>query len=392
MSGERCCIIRRSYYPAETHLRRNAETLAAAGYEVDVICLRGPGEPAREVVDGVRVYRLPLRTRRAGLPLYVMDYGGFFALAAATVGWLHLRHPYAVVEADSMPDALAFAGLVPRLAGARLILYLFESMPELWAQKQGVPMTHWSVRLLRWQERVSCAVADAIICCHEMARNVLVQHGVPEQKVTAVLNVPDERMFHRALRAHERRGHELRLVQHGTITENYGIQVVLEAIRLLGPQHRVHFDIVGQGEYRPVLEALARRLGVEEQVEFHGFVTRERLMELLARADIGVVPMLFEYQSPNKMFEFVALGVPVIASDRRTFRQHFSDDEVLYFRTGDAGDLARAIAWAIAHPRGMEERAGRAWERYQEYRWQVMKERYLGVYDLLVRQAGRGMS
>ncbi|MCL6429530.1 MAG: glycosyltransferase family 4 protein [Anaerolineae bacterium] len=392
MTRKRCCIIRRSYYPAESHLRRNAETLVEAGYDVDVVCLRGPGESAREVVDGVAVYRLPMGTRRGGLPLYLAEYGGFFLLAAATVARLHLRHPYAVVEADSMPDALAFAGLVPRLAGARLILYLFESMPELWAQKQGVPMTHWMARLLRWQERASCAVADAVICCHEMARNVLVQHGVPEQKVTAVLNVPDERMFHRALRARERRGHELRLVQHGTITENYGIQVVLEAIRLLGPQHRVHFDIVGQGEYRPALEALARRLGVEEQVEFHGFVVRERLMKLLTQADIGVVPMLFEYQSPNKMFEFVALGVPVIASDRQTFRQHFSDDEVLYFRTGDAGDLARAIAWAIAHPRGMEERAGRAWERYQGYRWQVMKERYLGVYDLLLRQAGRGMS
>ncbi|MDI7278048.1 MAG: glycosyltransferase, partial [Anaerolineae bacterium] len=126
MTRRRICIIRRSYYPAETHVRRNAESLAAAGYGVDVVCLRGPGEPAREVVDGVAVYRLPLQARRGALWLYAAEYAAFFVLAAAAVTWLHLRRRYAAIEADSMPDLLVFAGLVPRLLGARLVLYLFE--------------------------------------------------------------------------------------------------------------------------------------------------------------------------------------------------------------------------------------------------------------------------
>ncbi|MDI7277001.1 MAG: glycosyltransferase, partial [Anaerolineae bacterium] len=266
----------------------------------------------------------------------------------------------------------------------------FESMPELWAQKRGLPMEHWGVRLLCWHERASCALADSVICCHDMAREALVRRGVPEGKVTAVLNVPDERAFRRRPRPPMAADGVLRVVQHGTITPNYGIQVVLEALKLLEPRLRVHFDVLGRGEYRPALEALARRLGVEDRVTFHGYVASERLLEVLCRADVGLVPMLCEYQSPNKMFEYVALGVPVIASDLRTFRQHFGGDEILYFRTGDPADLARALRWAIRHRQRMREFAGRAWRRYQGYRWTTMKERYLRIYKRLAGEAGRG--
>ena len=52
------CILRRDYYPESAHVRRDAETLTEAGYQVDVITLRRDGQPRWEEIDGVRVYRL----------------------------------------------------------------------------------------------------------------------------------------------------------------------------------------------------------------------------------------------------------------------------------------------------------------------------------------------
>ena len=170
-------------------------------------------------------------------------------------------------------------------------------------------------------------------------------------------------------------------MQHGTITENYGIQVVLDALAALNPAIRVRYDVVGEGEYRTALEEKARALNLGERVAFHGYVSRERLLELLLQSTAGVVPMLFEYQSPNKLFEFVALGKPVIASDRKTFKQHFAGDEVLYFRTGDAKDLARAIEEACRRPEESRVRVDRASRRYENYRWSNMRKRYLDVYE-----------
>jgi glycosyltransferase involved in cell wall biosynthesis len=376
----RVCIIRRAYYPAESHVRRNAESLVAAGYSVDLVCLRGAGEGRFDEIGGVRVHRVPLRAHRAGVPSYLFEYVAFFLLALAVVTWLHCGRRFAVVEADSMPDFLIFAAVVPRLTGARLIMYLFESMPEIWAQKRGLPMTHRAIRFLQWQERVSCAFAHAVICCHDMARDALVATGVPASKISVILNVPDESVFRRYDDARVPSDGVFRLVQHGTMTENYGIQVAIEALALVDRALPARYDIVGEGEYRPALEALADRLNLRDRVVFHGYVSRERLLELLLQATAGVVPMLFEYQSPNKLFELVALGKPVIASDRRTFRQHFGDDEVLYFRTGDAADLARAITWAMRHPEDLRSREERAARRYEEYRWTGMRKRYLEVY------------
>ena len=93
--------------------------------------------------------------------------------------------------------------------------------------------------------------------------------------------------------------------------------------------------------------------------------------------------MLFEYQSPNKMFEFVALGKPVIASDQKTFRQHFNEREILYFKAGDAENLKRAIKEAFYQPESMKVRAAKALLRYEGYRWGNMKQRYLQLYDKL---------
>ena len=379
----RVCIIRRAYYPAETHVRRNVESLIAAGYSVDLVCLRNTGERAFEVIGGVRVHRLPLRTHRAGMLLYLVEYLTFFFLALAAVTWLHCRCRFAIVEADSMPDFLIFAGLVPRLTGSQLIMYLFESMPEVWAQKKNLPMTHRAIRFLQWQEKVSCAFAHAVICCHDMARDALVGMKIPASKITTILNVPDESVFRRCEGVGTRADGIFRLVQHGTITELYGIQVVIEALSLLDPALPVHYDVIGEGEYRPTLEALARRLNVEGRVTFHGYLIPEPLVKRLLQSTAGVVPMLVEYMSPNKLFEFVALGISVIASDRKTFKQHFDESEILYFRTGDAKDLARVIEDALRRPEDLKARSDRASRRYEEYRWTNMQKRYLDVYRRL---------
>jgi glycosyltransferase involved in cell wall biosynthesis len=219
-----------------------------------------------------------------------------------------------------------------------------------------------------------------------MARKVLVGRGIPENKITVILNVPDEQVYQRNRYNNAPNDGVFRLIQHGAMIESYGIQVVLQALKLSDPALPIHFDILGVGEYRPVLESMVCEMGLEDRVTFHGFVSRERLLELLHRANAGLVPMLFEYQSPSKMFEFVALGKPVIASDRETFRQHFGETEVFYFKTGDARDLAAAIETAFQNRKMMKDYANRATIRYGDYRWQKMKSHYLGLYTRLITE------
>ena len=238
------------------------------------------------------------------------------------------------------------------------------------------------IRFLKWQEKLSCAFADAIICCHDIARDALTASNIPEEKITIILNVPDETLFV-DYRRDDLPHRNCNLFQHGTMTENYGHQVVIEALNLLDPKLAIHYDITGKGEHRSILENRVRELGLQDRVTFHGYVSRERLLKLLASSDIGIVPMLFEYQSPTKMFEYVSLGKPIIASDRNTFMQYFNEQEILYFRTGDAKSLAKAIEKAVHQPHMMLDMANRASLRYENYRWRNMRNRYLGLHENL---------
>src|SRR5215218_10464426 len=126
----RVCIVRQldNY---ELPIRREAEALAASGLAVEVILMRGPDSAPREVVNGVEVTTVPTSLRKATKLHYAFDYARFFVVVAATLAWRHVRRPYAVVQVNTMPDALVFAAVVPKLLGARVVAYMHEPTPEL---------------------------------------------------------------------------------------------------------------------------------------------------------------------------------------------------------------------------------------------------------------------
>ena len=85
------------------------------------------------------------------------------------------------------------AGLVPRLAGKKVILDVHDSVPETFAAKfSKVSMFH---RLLCLEERWSARVAHRVICVNHPQRETLVGRGIPAAKTSISMNVPDPRLF-----------------------------------------------------------------------------------------------------------------------------------------------------------------------------------------------------
>src|SRR5687768_14038652 len=110
------CMVVHAYYPlTETRVQREAEALVAAGYAVDVICLRGEGEAAREHYRGVDVHRLPVRVDKNSLGRQFLSYLRFFALATIRLSRLHLQRPYRSVQVHNLPDFLVFCAMLPKL-------------------------------------------------------------------------------------------------------------------------------------------------------------------------------------------------------------------------------------------------------------------------------------
>ena len=121
---KRHCMVVHAYYPlGETRVEREALALVARGYEVDVLCLRAKNEPEFSDENGVNVYRLPARRRMGqGVLNQFFEYLNFFMKAFFKLISLHRQKSYGVVQLHNLPDFLVFAGLGPKLMGAKLIL------------------------------------------------------------------------------------------------------------------------------------------------------------------------------------------------------------------------------------------------------------------------------
>jgi len=369
---------------SDPRVRREAEALVQRGDQVTVLSLHEANRPEREVVEGVRVQRVPIaRYRGAGYHGYVRGYLEFFARVLA---WAVMHPAPDVVHVHTIPDALIFAAGASRLRGCRLVLDVHDLTPDLFALKFG---THSAaVKVLQLVERASLGFADGVITVHELYGSLLATRGVGPERVYVVMNVPDDRFFV-SLRHDPRpaESEDVRVVYHGTLTERYGVDVLLEAFAGACREiPRLRLSVYGDGEYRPTALRMATRLGLNRGIKFSsGFIPVERVLPFLADADIGVVPNrqnpFTERILPSKLMEYAALGLPAIVSRTGLVQSYFSDDMVRYVAPASVDDLRRALIELATDP-GTRRRLGTNIQRFsREHTWSRNKEELFCAID-----------
>jgi glycosyltransferase involved in cell wall biosynthesis len=395
--GRRVAIVRHSFYPFELNVKREAEALRDAGFDVDVICLRNRGEAGREAIEGVRVHRLPVGHRRGKILRYLWEYNAFFLLASIKLARLHRRQRFFAVQVNTMPDYLVFTALYPKLTGARVVLHLHEPVPELFETMFGARWyTGPFIALVKLAEKVSIHFADRVLTVTNQMKYNYAGRGASPGKITVIVNVPDDRLFRldryqllrekvARIKAEEQARGVFRVLTHGAVEERYGFDTIVMAVaRARADIPGVQFRFMGNGDYvREVLE-LAAREGVGDRVSHLGFVPFEQMIEEILLADACVVAVKRNAYSvlvhTNKMYEYIALHRPVIASRLDSVAAYFPDDALLYFRPGDDADLAAKLRHAVARPEESERRVRAATTIYERLRWEQEKEIYLGVY------------
>jgi glycosyltransferase involved in cell wall biosynthesis len=395
----RLCLVTHARYPiGEPRAERAARAAAADGYRVDVIALRGEGEDAHERLEGITVWRLPVR-HRLGAPIAMMaiEYCSFTILAALWVLVLRVRGKIGIVEVHSPPEFLILAGVLPKLLGARLLLDVRDLSSHLWEARFGDSRGNsMVVGLLGRLERVACALADAVVTVHEPYKAQLTARGVEERRIAVVMNSPEESLIAGVKRSPAPAGDgEFTVAYHGTITRWYGVDLLVQAIGLLrGQERRVRAVILGEGDELETVRELAAELGVGDSVSFSNrYLPIEEALGTVAGTDCGVISSrpseINRFILPNKLFEYVALGIPVVSARLETVAAHFDDDELTFCRPGDPASLAGAMAWVMDECAAAKRKSVRAQARAERYRWDTSRSRYLDVlHDLRTGRVG----
>ncbi len=143
----------------------------------------------------------------------------------------------------------------------------------------------------------------------------------------------------------------------------------------------------GRGDSEPALHDLAATLGVADRVIFHGRIPIEDVPAAVAAADIGLAPTRLDrftdMSLSTKVYEYAAMGKPVVASRLPLVAKTFPPDTVAAYEPGDAEAMTKAILAIVDDPLEREARVERTLTIVREAAWERESPRYLALVQRL---------
>jgi glycosyltransferase involved in cell wall biosynthesis len=387
----RVCMLAYTFYEADPRVRQYASALVERGDTVDVIALRPKDSPKYDVLDGVNVIRLQGRQVNERRRFqYAHRITRFLFHAAATLAQRHLSDPYQVVHVHSVPDFLVFGALVPKLMGAGILLDIHDLLPELYASKFSVPRESIWFNMMKSVEKASCSFADHVIIANDIWRERLIQRSVPPEKCTTIRNYPTLTLF----KSFSRQSHngKFLITYPGSLNKHQGLEVAIKAYRrVYDRMPNSEFHIYGEGADKPRLIQMARDFGLEQRVIFHAGMSSQEIAQVMVNTDLAVEPKLSKIPFSNeaastKILEFMAAGVPIVASRTSIHSRYYSDSILKYYDADDDEALATCIFSMWLDPQGRKEQVGRATQYVDQNNWEAKKADYLRLVD---KVAGR---
>ena len=357
--------------PFDTRIfHKESKTLAQAGYKVVLIAQY----ERNEVVDGVKIVALPKPRDR---------FARIFGLAWRAFR-LALRQRADVYHFHD-PELLPIGVLLKLFTRGKVIYDVHEDVP------QQILTKHWIPRLLRHPLAVVFNAVEKLLT-QAMDAVVVATEGIAEKftrlKPIVVHNYPDLGMLpNPSTRRGE--GKEKVLVYVGGISKIRGAVEMIQALEHLNPAWDVRLELIGKFD-PPELEGELQALLGYRRVRFLGWLPWELAWERAQAAFAGLVlfhPAPNHTNSfPNKLFEYMAAGLPVVASNFPLWKEIVEGNQCgITVDPLDPKEIAQAIEYLLTHPeeaRQMGENGRRAVE--EKYNWEKETEKLLALYEELL--------
>ena len=392
-------IVQNLPVPFDRRVWLECQALVSAGYRVAVVCPKGSGDPAYQVIDSVELYKYRPYAPGGSKISFIAEYA--YSFLATMWGALKARRSgrFAAIQACNPPDifwplALAFRAL----EGTRFVFDHHDLCPELFQSRfpSGPKLPYKGLLAL---ERRTHRAANHVISTNDSYREIaMTRSGKRADEVTVVRTGPDLRRLRPGEPDPElRRGYRYLVAYIGVMGPQDGVDIVVRAadivVSKLG-RDDIAFTLIGSGDCFDDLVALRDQLGLAGHVEFTGRAPDEQVMRIMSTADAGLSPdpknPLNDVSTMNKTMEYMVFGLPVVAFDLRETRVS-AGDAAVYVQPNDEQRYAEAIVALLDDEPRREVMGKYARERVeQELAWDHQESIYLGVYKRVLGQAGPG--
>jgi glycosyltransferase involved in cell wall biosynthesis len=182
---------------------------------------------------------------------------------------------------------------------------------------------------------------DILVCTSRKLKEFLINNlGVDEKKIYVVHHGVRKEWFE--IEKDQKNSY---ICYTGSLYKWKGIDILISAMKYLPNEKLV---IVGEGNRLNELKELVIKENLADKVIFTGYVPHSFIPKYLSKAKVAVLPNIAEgpseFSSPLKLFEYMAAGIPIVASDLPVFREILKNNEsAIFFEAGNAEALANGI-------------------------------------------------
>jgi glycosyltransferase involved in cell wall biosynthesis len=386
-------IVQNLPVPFDRRVWLECQALTAAGYRVAVVCPKGKGDPAYQVIDGVEIYKYKPYAPGGSKAGFIAEYAYSFGVTAWHTLKARVRGGrFAVIQACNPPDIFWPLALAFRPEGTKFVFDHHDLCPELFESRFEGNLG-LAYKGLRWLERRTHRTADHVISTNDSYRQIAIERsGKSPADVTVVRTGPDPEKLKRG-EAHPelKRGRRYLAAYIGVMGPQDGVDIVVRAAEVIVHElgrSDIAFTIIGGGDCYDELVALRDELKLGGHVEFTGRAPDELVGQIMSTADVGLSPdpknPLNDVSTMNKTMEYMAFELPVVAFDLRETRVS-AGEAAVYAKPNEVRGYANAIVELLDDEavRTQLGKVGRA-RVESDLAWKHQEHAYLGVYQRVI--------
>ncbi len=380
--------------PAPLDIRVWNEAVAAKrfGYDVSIISPLHKKTPQKyEEIEGIQIYRHYIPFEADSKFAFLLEYGNaIFWELFLSIKIFFFKKRFHYIHAANPPDHVFLIAILFKIFGVKYIFDHHDICPENYVAKFERQDIFY--KILKVMERLTFKTADVVISTNESYKKIAVgRGGAPDDKVFVVRNGPNlENVTFKEPNDKWKLGRKYLVSYVGVIGNQEGVDNLLEAVQYIVSEKKINdiqFAITGTGTDWENLVALSKDMGIEEYVQFTGYVPYDDFYEILASSDLCVNPehrnLFTDSSTMLKIMDYMTFSKPIIMFETREGKVT-AGESAIYLQENDNILFANTIV-ELLQDRDRREAMGKiGYNRImEELQWSIQAKNLKNAYSYL---------
>ena len=362
--GKKICMLLHEFYPNDIRVTKEVSSLIDSGFEIHLICLQRKSELKTEMVNGIKVHRIPMAQTffwRGIWDVLLVFFAFFQPMFYKKLYWLHNKEQFDAIHVHDLPLAKTAIQLKKK-TGVKVVLDFHENYPEalkVWFKWKKNPLIRLKNTMffgfdkwLKYEKNMAQSADKVIVVVEEMAERIHQLHNIPFSKIITITNSEGKDFLNQEsfedIYTHEEG--DFILAYTGGVGPHRGVDVAIEGLAFLKHHPKIRLELTGTlstatGNW---LEDLIKKHGIEKQVKINGYQPFTKFFSYMAFADVNLIPHNRNGHTdntiPHKLYQGMMVGKPVLVSDAPPLKRVVEElNSGLVFEGGSPKDFANKV-------------------------------------------------